>query len=258
LPPTDDLQSIRFLIAKKGEKEMGNIDFTIKGLAVCYYTSYWTIVFPSNSDHKVNFWYTKAGRESGPHSLAGNNITITPTTISEPKPYEDSFRDNVLNLSGDYFYRRQLSSLATPSVKSSILTTRNTTLSVQNDHVRNDRFTFAYPVNDVTKVMPVPDLAHTISGRIVIGDGEKVTIIVNDTLPNPLELFAGDSFRIDNHCPENNAANDYDMYEKLFSDGTAYDMVAKYKPGFAKSKSMLTNPPTVCDGAWISDVTNLP
>jgi hypothetical protein len=248
---------------------MSTVDFTIDGLAACYLKpnetgqTVWNILFPCDAVHVANFWYTKNGAEI-PEAipLINKTITILAPDATSPTSSEKSLIDRTLNLSGRYLHKEGVMRTAIPTIDKSFMTIEKAILYSKAQ--RSKIMAFSVPLNPI-KYPEGPKIAgyemtQTIGGRIEIPDTKVITIKI-DRLD--IQLAAGDSFRIDNHCPNNCGNNDFDLYSKVFGNRQFADKthtiltanLEEYVEIQTNEKggiSILTaNPPAFCDGVII-------
>jgi hypothetical protein len=240
---------------------MLEVKFSIVGLVACYRKpadSFWTLVFPSDGHHKVNFKYKKTGSETDLGSLAKRKITITapgstaPTNFSTPK-----FRNEVLNIAATYLHPDGLDKKQNNEkwqIEHSVL---------DSLEVRENRFVIAMQFNDINQPPASTQLftnffSKMIGGSIQIPNGGKVIITIDGNPPiASIELNDGDSFEIDNHC--DNCKRDFLKYYKLFKnkgndkkycDVLSLDTVIQGDE-IEGLKVRTGEPPAFCDGVQI-------
>lgn len=251
---------------------MATVEFTIKGLAVCCYKGgedFWTIVFPTDINHMVKFSYKKLTGEVGSADLAGKSVTITSTDFEPIITYEDpSFSKYVIDLTGDYLHSDGLKSRVTNvrNVSKTILKVPNAVLS--SKELRERRLNYVFPFDDPGAISLIKDKADPtksqifsklVGGSINIKPNGKITITITDE--QPIDLFEGDAFHIDNDCHHQSTRNDFQMYQDIFENkadpGKRFEMISIKYPNAIETDSfeekfMTDPPPLICDTARIS------
>lgn len=266
---------------------MAAIDFTIKGLGVGYYkdgTEVWTVTFPTDENHKVEFSYKKGGNASGSIYLADKSIKFSSTNSVAPEKYEDeSFIENVMDLTADYLHPEGLS-------KREIFLKGVREISFDIPHaklfsleLRQGRLNYVFPFDDPGNIHLITDKENSskpqlfsmlVGGKISILEGGKVTITIEGE--EPIDLLAGDSFHIDNDCYGETIRNDFQLYQDIFVNikfpEKRYEMISIIDPNLldepvSKASGKLdpnltirmftSPPPLVCDFVRVSKPNKL-
>lgn len=212
---------------------MSTVKFTLMGLAVCYRKGndeFWTVKFPTDEKHRAKFRYAKDGRKksSNPIELAGKTIIIkAPDALPlPPNGYaEPSFNEGVLDLSGKYLHTTngvikhpmshsltQITELKIPKAK------------LSSAYPRRGRLNYTFPFGKPKEIKLVKaideetpqQLTMIVGGEIKLPTGKG--IIVEISGEDPIPLWDGDRFHIDNDCHCTPETNDFRIYHKLFKD----------------------------------------
>ncbi len=204
---------------------MSTVNFALRGLAACYHkegSDSWTIIFPTDDTHRIKFSYIKDGAKHPPIELGGKSVSFLSPFSKEPAEYEDaSFRDFVLDLTGDYLYREGIKKNPTASgLGETKLEIKHATL--RSLVPREGRLTYIFPFDTPDDIKLLKDkvgnpqlITMLVGGSIQLQDDKNVTIEIEGE--SPIELSAGDSFDIDNDCHLPTETNDFRLYQKIYS-----------------------------------------
>jgi hypothetical protein len=240
---------------------MTTVNFTIDGLAACFQENrLWNIWYPTDATHQVFFWFTRAGQpEQGGWSLAEKTIAITVQGADKIPPGEHPSFSHVLDLSGPLLHSDRLEKV--PAISAGA----NSKMTLENTTLGTAQFRSGYEAYlDNPERIIAYNWAKTIGGEISVGNGGSVIVEVPGDSNFPIQLNPGDSFRIDNYCPDptpgTDIPNDFLMYYQLFNatDAAQFDLRSREytQRAFgiknnANPTGMDTNPPTVCDGVRV-------
>lgn len=247
---------------------MSTVEFTLRGLAACYHKEdepFWTIMFPTDEKHRVKFTYVKSGLRYGPIELADVNVIISASDSQPPQEYEDvTFTKFVLDLTGDYLHKEGIiKNTATAGFGERKLQIPYAML--RSERPRKGRLNYIFPFNSPDGITLLKDedghpqqITMLVGGSIIVND-KKVTIEI-DQMPI-IELSAGDSFQIDNDCHDVIVTNDFQLYQKLYSNmarDVKFEAISINDPLYLpnNSSSILLaetrNPPNICETVRIS------
>jgi hypothetical protein len=254
---------------------MSTVNFSLKGLAACYHkeeNSFWTIIFPTDSKHKVKFTYFKDGSREGPIELADKSIEILSPDSVAPDDFQDKmFTKHVMDLTGPQFHKEGVKKNDVKAVAGfgeRILQVPHAKLSAKPP--REGRLNYAFPYDKPDDIVLLRDedgdrqsITPLVVGSIIIND--KAIKIKIEGEPD-IELFAGDSFDIDNDCHETIVVNDFQLYAKLYSNQESsikYEAISINDPTFIPTNAddvvttITATPPNVCEITRISNTTGL-
>lgn len=268
---------------------MGIINFTIKGLAVCYRKDtepeVWNIVFPTDDLHKIKFSWTKKDGTKYEDEIANKSVTITSTDSEPPadgKYEDDTFVNQVINLTSRYLHcdglRRRGDYQGKPGEK--ILQIRHAKLSVTPEDIRSERLNYVFPFDSLGDISLVTDennptnpqkFAKLVRGSINLKAQGKIKIEIDGV---PAELGENDKFEIDNDCHGESKRNDFQLYQDLFAnkndDRKRFEMISIIDPNIFDTESTNTKtdldlnvkfltdpPPLICDTVRISNTNDI-